>query len=105
MENNGLERFAALWKKGEAAGNEKIYSETEIKKLKMKSSLEFSRSVNRSILFDFVHKGILMLGMLLLMWLYAGNTGLLVGLAGVTAIATLLIWKEKSISIRIDFRK
>ena len=110
MENNGFERFSEAWKKGTSAGDsQKMYSENEIKNIKMKTSKDFSKSLNNSIVFDYVLKGLLMLGMILLAWFYRTNPLMLIAICSLIGISALFINKEiniqKSLSKIDDYSK
>ena len=60
MENKEFGRFAQAWNKaGPNSRAQKMYSEKDIKDIKMKNSLDFSTSINKSIVFDYVIKSIL----------------------------------------------
>ena len=102
MENNGFERFSEVWKKGTSAGDsQKIYSENEIKNIKMKTSKDFSKSIYYSIVFDYALKGILILGMILLAWFYKANPAVIITIFSLIGISALFIYKEISIKNRL----
>ena len=110
MENNAFKKYAKAWNKANSAdGSQKIYTEEQIMKIKMKTSKDFSRSINNSIVFDYVHKSILIAGMLLLIWFYKANTVLLVTLFSLIAISILFIFKEfeiqKNLRLTNDYTK
>lgn len=102
MENNGFERFSEAWKKGPSAqDSQKTYSQNEIKNIKMKTSKDFSKSINNSIVFDYALKGILILGMLFLAWFYKTNPPMLIAIFSLIGISTLFIYKEINIKNRL----
>lgn len=105
MENsNGFERYANSWKKaGKDSVSQRKYSEKDINKFKMNKSMDFSKSLYKTIWFDFVLKGLLLLGMLILTWLYRTNTSMLVTLILLIGVSVYLIIKEQS--IKNKFRK
>ncbi len=95
MENNGFEKYTKAWNKSDPVdSSQKIYTEKEIKNIKMKTSQDFSKSINHSIVFDYVHKGILTLGMLLLAWYYRTNTFMLITLFSLIGLSSFFIYKE-----------
>ena len=95
MENSGFEHFSNIWKKADKVGpTQKVYSEEQIKKIKMKTSQDFSRSIKNSILFDYLLKGILIAGMLLLAWFYKTNTTILITLFALIGLSAVFIYKE-----------
>lgn len=98
MDSNGFERFSKAWKKADAIGHsQKMYSENEIKTIKMKKSLDFSKSVNNSILFDVALKSILIFGMLLLAWFYWAETTIIIMLFALMAFSIVLLIREVNI--------
>jgi len=98
MENNGFERFSNAWKQADTLGqSQKMYSENEIKTIKMKKSLEFSRSINTSILFDGALKGILILGMFVLILFYRNDAALVAVLSVIIGVSFFLLYKEFNI--------
>ena len=98
MENNGFKEFSDIWKKADdIAASQKTYSIDDLNKIKMKTSQDFSRSINNSIVFDFIHKGILIAGMLLLAWFYKTNVSILVVLFILISISVITIIKEYGI--------
>jgi len=102
METNGFEQFSELWKKdGENNTSKKLYSEKEIKRMKMKKSLDFSKSINNSIIFDFILKGVLVLGMLLLVWFYKTDVELLITLSGLIGLSLFFIYMEFNIRSKL----
>ena len=104
MENNDFKRFFDIWKKADKTGlSQKIYSEKQIKEIKMKTSQDSSRSINNSILFDFIHKCILIAGMLLLTWFYKTNLLIILTLLTLTGLSMVFLYKE--FSIRKKFNK
>ena len=110
MENNGFKKYAKAWNKADlAARSQKVYSEKEIKNIKMKTSQDFSKTINNSIVFDYVHKGILILGMFLLVGFYRTSTPILIVLFALIALSILLIYKEFRIQKQLkrsdDFTK
>lgn len=103
MENNRFDRFSDLWKKDDMANaSQKIYSEDDIHTFKMKKSKDFSKALNTSIAFDFALKGLLVLGMLLLIWFYHINTPIVTILVLLIAASFYLMIKENS--IRKEFK-
>ena len=102
MENNGFERFANAWKKSTIADStEKVYAEEDIKKFKMKSSKNFSRTLNNALNFDLVHKSILVLGMVLLIWFYRSDLTLVMTIAGLIGISILLMIRQGEIQKKL----
>jgi len=98
MENNGFERFSKAWKQADTISHsQKMYSKKEINTIKMNKSLEFSRSINNSILFDTALKGIIILAMLLLIWLYRNDAPLVAVLSGIIGVSSFLLYKEFNI--------
>lgn len=98
MENNGFERFSKAWKKSGLAGfSKKLVSEKDIKEFKMKKSKDFSRGLNNSIIFDFVHKSLLIAAMLLLIWFYRADVSLVVIFIGLIGISIFQLFKENGI--------
>ena len=103
MENNRFDRFSDLWKKDDKAiASQKIYSEDDIHTFKMKKSKDFSKALNASIAFDFALKGLLVLGMLLLIWFYHINTPIVTILVLLIVASFYLLLKENS--IRKEFK-
>ena len=100
MENsNGFERYSDAWKKADkGSGSQKKYSEKDINAFKMNKSKDFSKALNTSIVFDFVFKGLLILGMLLLIWFYRTNTPIIATLVLLIVASIYLLMKEYSIS-------
>ena len=95
MENNGFNRISEVWKKADTSGfSQKKYSKEDINKIKMKKSLDFSKSINNAIVFDNVLKGILLVGMLLLTWFYRTSPLVLVIIACLIAISIYSVYKE-----------
>jgi len=104
MENKEFERFSKAWNAADSkSSSQKVYSENEIKDIKMKKSLDFSRSINNSIVFDYVLKGILIAGMLLLIWFYKSEAQLLLVLFGLIGFSAFLLYKE--VNIRAELLK
>jgi len=104
MENNGFERFSKAWKKSGTAGStEKSYTEEDIKKFKMKTSKDFSQTLNKSILFDFALKSVLIIAMLLLVWFYRTDTILVSAILTIIALSSYLLYRESH--IRKKFQK
>lgn len=98
METNGFEKYAKAWNKADlSAGSQMVYSEEQIKKIKMKTSKDFSRSINNSIVFDYVFKGILILGMILLAWFYKTNPAVLIAIFSLIGLSALFIYMEINI--------
>lgn len=104
MENNGFERFSKAWKKSGIAGStEKKYTVEDIKKFKMKTSKDFSQTLNKSIIFDFAFKSILIVAMLLLVWFYWANTVLVSAILTIIGLSSYLLYRESH--IRKEFQK
>lgn len=104
MENNEFEHFSKAWNTTDSHnGSQKIYSEKEIKDIKMKTSLDFSRSISKSIVFDYVLKSILIAGMLWLILIYKSNTSLFLTLCGLIGFSIYLLFKE--VNIRSELLK
>ena len=98
MENNGFEKYAKAWNKADlSAGSQKVYSEEQIKKIKMKTSQDFSNTIYKSIIFDFVLKGVLIGGLLLLTWFYRETMPLLILLISIIGLTGWLIYREFNI--------
>jgi len=98
MENNGFDRFSEAWIKRTSTGDsQKIYSENDIKNIKMKTSKSFSKSVKTSIVFDLVFKGLLIVGMILLAWFYRTNPVVLIAIVLLIGLSALFIKKENGI--------
>jgi len=104
MENsNGFERFSDVWKKADKDSfSQKTYSENDINKFKMKKSADFSKALNTSIIVDFAFKGLLVLSMLVLIWLY--NASFPVVLILVLLIGAFMYILTQEYSIREKFR-
>lgn len=103
MENKGFERFSKAWKKSEQADStKKLYSVEDVKLFKMKKSKDFSRTLNNSIIFDFVQKAILMAAMLVLIWFYRIETGLIIAFIGLIGLSSYLIYSELIIKRKLD---
>ena len=95
METNGFEEFSKAWKKSDLAGfSNKHYSENDIKSFKMKKSRDFSRGLINSIVFDFVHKSILIAAMVLLTWFYRTDILLITAFVGLTGFSIFLLFQQ-----------
>lgn len=94
MENNGFEKYSDIWKQADNVASQKKYSEKDISKIKMKNSKDFSRSINNSIVFDCILKGILILGMLLLVWLYKTDIPMRITLIMLIGLSSISVFKE-----------
>lgn len=104
MENNEFDRFSSAWKKSASADSQhKIYHEKDINTFKMKSSTDFSRTLNNSIIFDIIHKSILILAMLLLLWFFRTDLFIVLAIILLTCLSIFLIFQERS--IKLEFRK
>ena len=102
MKNNELNHIAEIWKKGgEPAQNQKVYSKEEIRKIKMKNSSDFSKSIHHSIVFDFIQKGILILGMILLSWYFRADYHTLFILGILISFTALFVFSEQRIKNRL----
>jgi ABC-type multidrug transport system fused ATPase/permease subunit len=98
MENNGFERFSKAWKKsGRTGSTEKFYAEEDIKAFKMKKSKDFSQALNRSLVFDFIQKTILIAAMLLLVWFYRTDMILIIAITGIIGLSVYLLFREGNI--------
>lgn len=98
MENKEFERFSKAWSANNSkSSSQKVYSEKEITDIKMKNSLDFSRSINKSIVFDYVLKSILIAGMLLLIWVFKSEIPLLLILIGLIGFSVFLLNREANI--------
>jgi hypothetical protein len=99
MENsNGFERYSSSWKKaGKGSISQQTYSENDINKFKMNKSMDFSRALNKTIWFDFTLKGLLLIGMIALAWIYHTNAAILSALVLLIGVSIYLIVKENSI--------
>jgi len=96
MENNEFDRYSELWKKGENTAYSRVeYSKESITKLKMKKSMDITKSIHRSISFDLVFKSVLILAMILLAMIFKTDTNMNLGLFGVAGILGILIYHEK----------
>lgn len=68
----------------------------------MKKSKDFSRTLNNSIIFDFVQKAILIAAMLTLIWFFRMETGLIIAFTGLTGLTSYLIYSELIIKRKLD---
>ena len=93
--SNGFERYSNSWKKAHKDSVSQFkYSEKDINKFKMNKSNDFSKALNTSIVFDFVFKGLLVLGMVLLIWFYRTNTPIIATLVLLIGGSIYLLMKE-----------
>ena len=104
MENsNGFERYSSSWKKADKGSiSHQKYSENDINKFKMNKSMDFSRALNKTIWFDFMLKGLLLIGMLILAWFYHANTPILSALLILIGVSIYFIVKENAIRSEFD---
>jgi divalent metal cation (Fe/Co/Zn/Cd) transporter len=95
MENNEFQHISELWKKAaQGSTSRKVYSEKDINKFKMKKSIDLTRSLQKSLLFDVAFKGILIAAVVLLIVLYQTNAIMITALIMVSGISLLFMYFE-----------
>jgi len=95
MKNNEFKHISDLWKKAEKnGGSHKVYSEKDINEFKMKKSIDFSKALQKSILFDIAFKGLLIIAVVTLFSLFQSNVTMIIALIIVTGISGLFMYYE-----------
>ena len=95
MENNEFQHISDLWKKAaQGSTSRKVYSEKDINEFKMKKSIDLTRSLNKSLLFDVSLKGILVVAALLFVLMFEANAMMITTLIILSGVTLLLMYSE-----------
>lgn len=93
--SNEFERYSNSWKKAsEDSASQHRYTEKDINAFKMNTSRNFSRALHKTIWFDIILKGLLLVSMLLLIWFYRSTTHLVITIVLLIGIAAYFLIKE-----------
>lgn len=103
MDSNEFKKYAAAWKNGNALQQSFKYTVEEIEQFKSKSAKDFISDLNRSILFDMILKGLLVIGILLLTGLFQKYNLFTILLAVLGVGTSIMIANE--FKIRKNLRK